>query len=63
MGEPNANFTVRLSEDLRSTLRDAAIRFGLKESDIARMLIARGSKDLKKHCIVLHDNASRKRTA
>lgn len=63
MGESNPNFTLRLPEEIREPIREAARRFGLKECDIARMLLARGVPSLRKNSIVLHASARQTRTA
>jgi hypothetical protein len=63
MGQPEKNFTIRLEEELRSPIKLAAKRFRLSESDIARILIARGIPLLRKKSITLQANALQTRTA
>jgi len=63
MGIPNPNFTLRLPDSLRRPIKEAAEKFGLKEADIARMLLARGVPSLRKQSITLHANAMRKGAA
>jgi hypothetical protein len=60
MGVSNPNFTLRLPNEIRKPIKRAAARFGLKECDIARILLSRGLPYLRKNCIVLHANAMRK---
>lgn len=59
MGQSNPNFTLRLPDSIRKPIRDAAVRFGLKECDIARIILAEGLPTLRKNRIVLHANARR----
>jgi hypothetical protein len=60
MGLPNRNFTMRLPDEIRNPIREAAARFGLKECDIARIILARGVPSLRKKSIVLQARVIRK---
>jgi hypothetical protein len=63
MGTSNPNFTMRLPDEIRNPIKDAAAKFGLKECDIARILLARGVPSLRKKSITLHANAMQRRAS
>lgn len=57
MGEPAKNLTVRVPDEIRNPYREAALRFGLKESDMVRMVLAQGARKLRKQRTILQVNA------
>jgi len=63
MGTSDPSFTLRLGNDIRNPISDAAKRFGLSESDMVRYLLHRALPCLRKKSIVLHEIAPQKRTA
>jgi hypothetical protein len=63
MGNPNPNFTVRLPDEIRKPIKEAAERFGLQDADIVRMILAQGVRMLRKDRIVLHARALQKGAA
>ena len=63
MGLYSRNFTMRLPDEIRNPIKAAADRFGLKECDIARTLLAEGVRSLGKNCTVLQIRSIRNRRA